>query len=80
MNDGMEGGPLHQYAFEHPEFGVLRVYEDAGGRLWFDVEDVCRALGLCPCDVAGALNMCDVRTGPRPSIDVGEFERFLDSL
>jgi len=37
---------MKSHIFNHPQFGLLRVFEDETGALHFSLEDVARALGM----------------------------------
>lgn len=52
-----------QLAFEHKDFGVLRVAIDQRtGQVSFALEDVCRALGISESDALALLDPSDMST------------------
>jgi prophage antirepressor-like protein len=77
-----ENDNMIEHAFEHPEFGTLRVYESPDGSVSFNLEDVARVLGLTPeeaAELAGPENVGSA--APVSTIeDVRAFDAMIEAL
>ncbi|MDR1871362.1 MAG: hypothetical protein LBS60_05450 [Deltaproteobacteria bacterium] len=53
---------LEVHTFNHPDFGQLRAFKDANGKVNFALPDVCKALGMTEEEALKQIRLEDLRT------------------